>query len=51
MYQVIIYRSMFKIVPPVKVASNVVTNQNYMLKVNEKEPEKAVLVTTPRQNS
>ena len=41
---------MFKIVPPVKVALNVVINQNYMLKVNEKEPEKAVLVTIPRQN-
>jgi hypothetical protein len=41
---------MFKIVPPVKVASNVVINQSYMLKVNEKEPEKAVLAITPRQN-
>ena len=50
MNQVINCRAMFRIVPPVKVASNVVINQNYMLKVNEKGPEKAVLVTTPRQN-
>ncbi len=41
---------MFKIGPPVKAASNVAINQNYMLKVNEKEPEKAVLAITPKRN-
>ena len=48
--QVTICRNMFEIVLPVKVASNVVINQNYMLKVNEKEPEKAVLAIIPKQN-
>ena len=42
---------MLKIVPPLKVALNVVINRNCMLKVNEKEPEKVVLATTPRQTS
>ena len=48
--QVFVRRSMFKIVPPVKVASNVVINRSCTLRVSEKEPEKAALVTTPKQN-
>ena len=42
-------RSRHRIVLTVRVALSVVINQECMLKVNAKEPEKAVLVTTPRQ--